>query len=451
MAPLTRTQWFRVLASALVLGATAGAAFAGARRVPTEVATIGAALAVSSPGDTVLVAPGTYAERIVLVSRVTLRAEAGPGSAVIDAQLGGAAIQAQGLAPPTRLEGFRLTGGRGTDDSGTTTGGDLTITGGSLEVSDCAFDGAQATFGGGTGASGATVTFRRCTWTGTAAGFGGGHFQSGGAVTIEDGTFQTTSAGDGGALYVTGGARLTVQRCVMTAPSAQGDGGGIRLDACVATLSDLRVDGANAGGRGGAIAIAAGGQVIASFCVLVECASGLGGGGFHVSCDAASPVPPSPHAPAARARGGLVQADCALLSMTNCDLLLSRGAAPAAGAVTGAGVVRLASSIVAGNASGLACLDPRATLDVTCTDLYRNGGVDLAGSCLPAMAPSNRAVDPRLCSLAGRDFGLCSNSELISPGCGQPYWGASGPSCGACGPTPARPLTWGGLKALYRD
>jgi hypothetical protein len=113
-------------------------------------------------------------------------------------------------------------------------------------------------------------------------------------------------------------------------------------------------------------------------------------------------------------------------------------------------VLRLSASIVAGNLSGLACLDPRATLDVTCSDLYQNGGTDLAGGCLPAVDPVNLAVDPRLCDLAGRDFGLCANSALANPpACGS-YWGAQAVTCADCGPTPAAHTTWGALKAQYR-
>lgn len=429
----------------------APSAWAAARRVPADFTTINAAIAASSPGDTVLVAAGTYLEQVALAAGITLRAESGPGTAVIDAGHSGAAVVALGLAPQARLEGFRLTGGSGRDLGGATLGGDLAVIGGTLVVADCTFDGAQADYGGATGASNATVTFRRCEWSGATANFGGAHFQSGGTLTIEDGVITGSSASAGGGLYLTGGAGVTVFGCALTGTQASGDGGGLRLDASTVTLSDLRIDGAQAGGHGGGIAIAAGGQVIASFSVLVDCGSGLGGGAFHISCDSGSPRDlPGVRTPATIAPA-TIAADCALLTMTNCDLLVCRGAAPAAGAVTGAAVLRITSSVVAGNASGLACLDPRATLNVSCSDLYQNGGPDLSGSCVPIAPPGNLSVDPRLCNLAGRDFGLCANSQLIDPGCGDAFWGAGGPSCAACGPTPATPATWGRLKVLYRS
>src|SRR5439155_13388344 len=111
--------------------------------------------------------------------------------------------------------------------------------------------------------------------------------------------------------------------------------------------------------------------------VWVDTQSGAGGGAFHVSC-AAGPPGASPVAPGTRGagQGRLGTASCALLSLTHCDVIRARGAAPAAGAVTDAATLDVTTSVVAGNASGLACLDPRATLDVSCSDLYQNNGAD---------------------------------------------------------------------------
>jgi hypothetical protein len=409
-----------------------------ARRVPAEFATVAAAVAVSASGDTVLVAPGLYAERVTLPGGVTLRAEGAPGSAVLDAGHGGPAVLALGALPAPRLEGFRLTAGSGHDIGGATLGGDLAVVGGGLDALDCTFDGAQATYGGATGASNANVTFRRCTWSGASASFGGAHFQAGGNMLIEEASITGTSAGSGGALYVTGGAHGSFLSSVVVGATATGDGGGLRLDDCVLALATTRIDGCSASGRGGGVAIAAGGQVIATGCVLVDCTSGLGGGLFHVSC-----------APALGTNAGLRAADCALLSLTRCDLLLGKGASPAAGAATDAAAVKVASSLVAGNASGLSCLDPRATLEVTCSDLYKNGAFDVAGACVPATS-GILALDPHLCDLAGRDFDLCANSPLLSPPCGGAPWGAGTLACADCGETPAREVSWGRLKAVYR-
>jgi hypothetical protein len=419
--------------------ALAGRAGAVTHHVPAVQPTIGAALLASAPGDTVLVAPGHYAERVVLPSDVTLRVAGGPGTATIDAGLLGPCVDVPAAGSQTRLEGFRLVRGRGGIDPGGTVGGALRSQGGVLAVGDCTFEDGQAGFGGGTAAIGTWITFRRCTWSGGSASFGGGHFQSAGRLTLEDGLMNGPQAAVGGGIFATNGARVTVNEAVIRGARASGDGAGAHFDACVATLSLVRFEDGLAGGSGGGIAIAAGGQVIASYCTFLGNGSGAGGGAFHVSCDAG--------APGAR---GATAADCALLSLTHTDILKSSGAPPAAGAVDGPGVVRMASSLVVGNASGLACLDSRATLDVTCTDLYANQGADLAGNCAPVHAATNRSVDPHLCDLAGGDVGLCANSPLVDPGCGDAEWGSAGVTCGPCGDTPAAATSWGRVKVRYR-
>ena len=437
MAALRRARPF-ILALALILGPDVVGAVT--HRVPAGVPTIAGALAAAAEGDTVLVDPGTYVERVVLPSNVTLRGAGPPGGVILDAALGGPCVDAQAGGSQTRLEGCRLIGGRGGFDPGGTAGGALRIQGGMLTVADCTFDDGQADFGGGSAALGAVVTFRRCTWLRGSASFGGGHFQSGGHLTVEDALLDGPQAVTGGGLFATNGARVTVVGAIVRGARSTGDGAGAHLDACVATLSLVRFEDAVAGGRGGGLAIAAGGQVLASYCTFLRNGAAAGGGAFHVSCAAAAP---------GTAPAGLA-ADCALLSLTHAGILSGGGAPPSAGAVTGPAVVRLLSSLVAGNASGLACLDSRSTLEVTCSDLYANGGPDLTGNCAPVNAPSNRAVDPHLCDLAGGDVGLCANSPLVDPGCGDAEWGPAGVRCGPCGNTPAAATSWGRIKVRYR-
>jgi hypothetical protein len=421
----------------VVFVALAVPARAATIRVPEDAATIAAGLAAAAGGDTVTVAAGTYAGPVTLRSGVTLRGAGAPGAATIDGLLAGPCVDAVGCEPGTRLEGFRLVRGRGVAEDGTTVGGALRALGGVLEVSDCTFEDARATFGGATAGAAAQLRFVRCTWSGPVGSFGGGHFQSGGRVILEDALFTAPQAIDGGALYATNGAIVTVDGATVRGARASGDGAGMRLDACVATLADLRLEDGLASGRGGGLALAAGAQVVGSFCTFLRNAATGGGGAFWVSCDAASP-------------GELLGADCALLSLAHADILASAGGAPAAGAVTSSAVVRIGASVIVGNASGLACLDSRATLDVTCSDLYANGGADLSGLCAPPASPTNLAVDPHLCGLATGDLGRCANSPLLDPGCADGEWGAAGVACGACGPTPATTTTWGRLKSRYR-
>lgn len=420
------------------LGLTTPAAGATIR-VPADAPTIGTGLAATAVGDTVLVAPGTYVERVRIPPGIVLRADGAAGSAVIDAALGGSCVSAIDCTQGTRLEGFRLVRGRGEAESGSTVGGALRVLGGVLIVTDCTFDGGQATFGGGSACAGASLVLERCSWSGGSASFGGGHFQSAGQVTIRDARFEGTQATAGGGVFVTNGARVNVDGALVRGATSAGDGAGMRFDTCVATIAHVRFEDGVAAGRGGGLAVAAGGQILATFCTFLRNASGQGGGAFHVSCSADGPVVPR------------LMAGCALLSLSQCDVLSSAGPPPAAGGVTDAGVLSVHASIVAGNASGLACTDSRATLEVTCSALYGNGGVDVSGNCAPAADPTNRAIDPHLCDLAGGAVGLCSNSALVDPGCGDAFWGSSGVQCADCGPTPTRPMTWGRVKVRYRS
>jgi hypothetical protein len=445
---LTRSATVAGLGLACALGATpAGAAM---RHVPADYPTAAAALAAASPGDTVGLAPGTYAESLSLPQNVSLIALGAPGSATIAAPGTGPALDTVNPTAISHLVGLALTGGRGVNDGGATEGGNLRVLGGTLDVVDCSFASGQAAFGGGTAAIAAAVHFTRCTWSGGSATFGAGHFQSGGALTLTSCTFEGGTATDGGGLFATGGAQVTISTATFHACQATSDGGGLWFDSCVATLSDARFDGTQAGGHGGGCSVAAGGQVIATRTVWVETRSGTGGGAFHVSCAASAPGADAPRAAGWGAAAGALSASCALLTLTHCDVIRAAGAAPAAGAVTDAAVLDITTSIVAGNTSGLACLDPRATLDVSCSDLFENSGADVSGSCAPAAGANLLAVDPYLCDLTGRNFGLCANSPLLSPPSCAAYWGAVDQACAACSPTPAAVATWGRLKALYR-
>jgi serine protease len=73
------------LAQAIVLVGCCLTASADVYRVPDDYATIAAAMAAASHGDTVLVAPGTYHEIVRIEKFLSLIGEAGPEQTIIDA------------------------------------------------------------------------------------------------------------------------------------------------------------------------------------------------------------------------------------------------------------------------------------------------------------------------------------------------------------------------------
>jgi hypothetical protein len=118
------------------------------RRVPGEFPTITAALAAAQNGDTILVAPGTYAESLLIQGRdVVLRSEAGPGPTTIrgDGQQSVIRIMGAAITRSTRIEGFRITGGFGSSEGG----GLEVISGASPVIARNIIEGNRSGSGGG--------------------------------------------------------------------------------------------------------------------------------------------------------------------------------------------------------------------------------------------------------------------------------------------------------------
>lgn len=82
--------------------------------VPAEQPTIQAGLSAAASGDTVLVAPGHYKERIVWPSRdgIRLLSELGPDTTVIDADTGDYGIRLSSGTRATVIQGFLVTNSR---------------------------------------------------------------------------------------------------------------------------------------------------------------------------------------------------------------------------------------------------------------------------------------------------------------------------------------------------
>jgi hypothetical protein len=89
-------------------------------RVPTDQPTIQAAIGAAAPGDTVLVAPGTYVERISFGNKaITVASEAGPAVTVIDGSAAGPVVTFNGGGTRSVvLRGFTITNGGGFSGSG---------------------------------------------------------------------------------------------------------------------------------------------------------------------------------------------------------------------------------------------------------------------------------------------------------------------------------------------
>lgn len=86
--------------------------------VPDHFATIQEAIDAASSGDTIMVRPGTYQERINFLGKgITLKSESGPEATIIDGRgstPGSIVLFTTSEGPDSVLDGFTITQGRGT-------------------------------------------------------------------------------------------------------------------------------------------------------------------------------------------------------------------------------------------------------------------------------------------------------------------------------------------------
>ncbi len=423
------------LASLLLLVLLASPARATTRDVPGDYPLLQDALDASLEGDTVRVAAGDYAGPFVMPGGVTL-VGAGAGLTTLDGAGTSRVLDclAGSGATPSRVEDLRLTSGRAG-------------MGGLLRAQDSARleaarvrleDGVATVAGGGLFASPgsqvrlADVEIATCT-----APRGAGAAALGATLGLERAQIHHNQAAElGGGAWLAGGGQLGWLEGSCHDNRSQGDGGGVAVSGGQATVSAARIADNTAGLRGGGAYAASGSSLLLSYVEVVGNQAGVAGGGVATSC--AAPLGP--------ARLGTA---CSVLQLVQSDLLRNRAPAGAAGAAEGESRIEAIASIIADHPSGLVCSDPLAQLVVQCSLVYGNGE-DLAGSCGPAAGPGWVQDDPRFCDLDARDLRLCANSPALDPGCAAAYFGAHGPGCAACAPSPTRRSSWGALKGRYR-
>ncbi len=200
--------------------------------VPADYPTIQAAVAAAANGDTVLVAPGIYYEKVnLLTKQLTIASEEGPEVTIVDGSLGpppGAIFeQLCGFPCPFTISGFtiRNSGGGGIKAE---LQADVTITGCVIENNvSCG------------GAGGIRITTSAALVAGNviqgnseglcSAGFGGGiSLGTGSPVQILDNLFALNACTNGGAIGMNSGVIALVQGNRFVGNSA-GNGGAIWL------------------------------------------------------------------------------------------------------------------------------------------------------------------------------------------------------------------------------
>ncbi len=293
-------------------------ALAATIMVPSEIESIEEAIVLAAPGDTVLVAPGTYvpSDEAGISFRgkaITLHSEAGRSGTIIDAMGAGRGFRFEfAEGPGSILSGFTITGGRSErsggiycDDSSPTIvdclirgntadgedhrGGGLYIVQASPTIENCAIEENTAIgvdgHGGGVYVRESSVIFRNCTITANMApsenAHGGGLFFSQSSPTIEDCTIEGNSAYSSGGVFF-GDSFSTIARTSISDNVAD-KGGGVRATTGGSLVfTDCVISGNRAEVlRGGGFNCGGGTELFLADCTISDNSSTLSGGGIY--------------------------------------------------------------------------------------------------------------------------------------------------------------------------
>ncbi len=240
----------------------AGDSLATTVQVPGDQPTIAAGLAAASPGDTVLVACGTYDEwSLEMSSGVLLRGETGdPDCVIIDAGGNSRVILFDTTLAGTKVEGITFTGGDFSSGPG------MYFWHAVAEVRDCAIVDNLGGWGGGVYVryAEADVSFHDCL-------FSGNHGTSG-----------------GGAVYAQGAGSLSFTDCIFTGNISDDDGGAIFLYYTDSSISGCTFD-ANSAAQYGAGVLASYSVATIDRCIISDSVDGdavfrYSGGSIALSC-----------------------------------------------------------------------------------------------------------------------------------------------------------------------
>ena len=251
--------------AALLLGPVPS--LAATLKVPSNFPTIQSAITAASPGDKVLVSPGTYVENINFNGKsITVTSKRGSKKTIIDGSAkDSVATFASGEGPGSVLNGFTLRNGRsGFDTPGFGDGGGIRISSSSPTV---------------TGNS--IVDNRACSGAGISINFGSPLIQGN---TISRNARQGCGGGSaGGGLFIGGGPAAQIIGNVIS-DNTSIEGGGIRLNAAGTPtirgniISSNAVTGVIPCSSGGGIAIVNISDALIAGNLIAGNSAGCGGG-----------------------------------------------------------------------------------------------------------------------------------------------------------------------------
>jgi len=234
-------------------------------RVPADQPTIQAGINVAFPGDTVLVAPGTYTgmgnKNLNLMGKaVRLASEQGAGATIIDCEFQGrGAYFINDESASTIIDGLTVRNGSVSGDFPESWGGGVLCLSSSPTISNCVIMGNSANGffgrGGGIGLFDSSPILSNCIITQNHAsqGQGGGiHCQASSSPAVIDCTISMNSATTGGGVNAVLGSSPSLDGLVESNNASFG--GGVFVDATsTMSVSECSFTNNVGGGDGGAI------------------------------------------------------------------------------------------------------------------------------------------------------------------------------------------------------
>jgi hypothetical protein len=405
-------------------------------RVPSEYATIHAAMALAGPGDTVLVAPGTYTDFEVrqpfgIVAALAfvepgaaLVSEGGPGVTLLDIS-GGASLapnvngmrvdNASGVGT-TRVSGFTV-------DGASETGGRGMVARFSedVEITNCIFrlsnpTGQTVEFRGGVEYRESSGRILDCVFEDCEAPTGAGVFQTGGTLEIEGSTFRRCM---NEAVKVQSTVTTTVRSCHFERNVSLERGGAVEaifpglIEDCTFVENSGTV-------WGGAVN---GARVTIRRCLFDgNTVSGTGAAIF------------------ASNFGNVIENNTIVRSHNDVSTL-----GGAAVVIQNSNSTTFRNNIIAHSSGSPAVRSTNSTVTASCNVFFGNEDGDAVGYTL---RPTDRVVDPEFCDPEEGDWTVHGTSPCLpanSLGCG--LIGVFGEGCGVI---TTEPWSWGRIKEAHR-
>ncbi len=392
--------------------------------------TIQAGVDSAAVGDTVLVMDGVYTDirddgvgelaAVVMKPGIVLRSQNGPSAVTLDvtAPEPTRAVYCRDCDETTIIEGFTITGGDAFF------GAAAFVSGGDVQFRDNVFD---AAYGGSGGAlaifDGATVLVDGNEFihnTACCGAAGAILVESASVVEIRDNLFEGNSGFDGGAIAMFGAGGTIAGNTFIENLGTRG--GALMIWNADVTVAGNRFAGNHATTGGGAAAYRA--TDSGTFEDNVVSANTAGGPGGGIWMEDASP----------EIRQSSISANSAV---DGGGVWIGGSSAP-----------RFDHVIIAANTgNGEIFCGGLSSPSFSCCDVFREMGDAYVGCADPSGTDGNMSEDPLFCddeSLALQECSPCADDDS----CG--LVGALGVGCECDDDAPARPASWGSIKALYR-